>query len=148
MHQETTQANGENAYAGGLECVLRFFYALDVRDHEGAAAMMAPDGIWHRQGVALKGRAAVLDALAKRPANRRTCHIITNFRVLASGAQHAEVAFYLTAYEGQLAAEAGNEGLRLLAIRDCRDSLTLTPDGWRIAEKCSRRHLPPESNAV
>ncbi|MBV7486704.1 nuclear transport factor 2 family protein [Bordetella sp. BOR01] len=140
------QAPGESAYSGGLACVLKFFYALDVRDHEAAAAMMAPDGIWHRQGVALKGQAAILEALARRPANRRTCHIITNFRILQAGLKHAEAAFYLTAYEGTLAAEAGNgsEGLRLLAIRDCRDSLTLTPGGWRIAEKRSNRHLPPE----
>jgi hypothetical protein len=33
---------------------------------------------------------------------------------------------------------------RLVAIRECQDVLVETDAGWRLADKSSRRHLPPE----
>src|SRR3546814_14073473 len=82
MDKKIEPSDHDDAYSGCLACVLKFFYALDIRDHETAASMLAPEGVWHRQGVALQGRAAVLEALAPRPESRRTCHIITHFRIL------------------------------------------------------------------
>ena len=40
--------------------VLDFFHALDTRRHEAAAALMAQDGVWLRQGKRLCGPQEVL----------------------------------------------------------------------------------------
>jgi hypothetical protein len=129
-----------------LDCeatALAFFYALDTNAPHEAAAQMMPDGVWHRGGTKLEGRDAIVAALQTRPASRRTCHVISNFRLLVVTDKHVTAAFYLVAYEGiQGSATGSPEAMRLLGIRDCRDSLTLTADGWRIAVKQSTGHLP------
>ena len=129
-----------------LDCeatVLAFFYALDTNAPHEAAAQMAEDGIWHRQGTKLEGRDAIVAALQARPVSRRTCHVVSNFRLLVVTEKHVTAAFFLVAYEGIQGAEAGSpEAMRVVGIRDCRDSLVRTTDGWRIAIKQSSAHLP------
>lgn len=122
--------------------VLEFFHALDTRRHADAAALMADDGVWLRQGQRLAGPAQVLDALNARAAERSTCHVITNLRLLDVSDTHATVGYFLTAYDSVPDVQGGAP--RLVAIRDCQDVLAATPDGWRLADKRSRRHLPPE----
>ena len=130
--------------------VLTFFHALDTRRHDAAAVLMAPDGVWMRQGKRLCGPQEVLAALNARAAERSTCHVITNLRLEAveqsSDAEHtparATVGYFLTAYDSVPQEQGGAP--RLVSIRECRDVLVATPDGWRLADKSSRRHLPPE----
>jgi len=119
---------------------LRFFRGLDLRDHELSAAMMAPDGIWERQGKLIEGRAAILEALSQRPESRATCHVITNILVEVVDADRARVLFYLTTYEG---AVAGSETpvARLFGMRAGTDEMVRLPEGWRIKEKRSRAML-------
>ncbi|MGE8620384.1 MAG: nuclear transport factor 2 family protein [Achromobacter spanius] len=142
--------------------VLTFFHALDTRRHDAAAALMAPEGVWMRQGKRLCGPQEVLAALNARAAERSTCHVITNLRleavdkaddqgdnkaddrssVPASNPPRATVGYFLTAYDSVPQEQGGAP--RLVSIRECRDVLVATPDGWRLADKSSRRHLPPE----
>ncbi|MNR23221.1 hypothetical protein D3C85_1402280 [compost metagenome] len=138
--------------------VLTFFHALDTRRHDAAAALMAPEGIWMRQGKRLCGPQEVLAALNARAPERSTCHVITNLRLEAvdkgdnkaddpssapvSDPARATVGYFLTAYDSVPQEQGGAP--RLVAIRECRDVLVATPDGWRLADKSSRRHLPPE----
>lgn len=122
--------------------VLEFFHALDTRRHADAASLMADDGVWMRQGQRLMGPAQVLDALNARAAERSTCHVISNLRLLDVSDTRATVGYFLTAYDSVPDVQGGAP--RLVAIRDCQDVLTATPAGWRVADKRSRRHLPPE----
>lgn len=142
--------------------VLTFFHALDTRRHDAAAALMAPEGVWMRQGKRLCGPQEVLTALNARAPERSTCHVITNLRleavdraddkgdnkaddsssVPASNPPRATVGYFLTAYDSVPQEQGGAP--RLVSIRECRDVLVATPDGWRLADKSSRRHLPPE----
>lgn len=122
--------------------VLEFFHALDTRRHEAAAALMAEDGVWMRQGRRLAGPAQVLEALNARAAERSTCHVITNVRLIDMSEARATLAYFLTAYDSVPQEQGGVP--RLVAIRDCLDVLVSTPAGWRLADKSSRRHLPPE----
>ncbi|MGS1108326.1 nuclear transport factor 2 family protein [Achromobacter anxifer] len=122
--------------------VLEFFHALDTRRHEAAAALMAEDGVWHRQGRRLAGRAEILQALNARAAERSTCHVITNLRLVELAGARATVGYFLTAYESVPHEQGGAP--RLVAIRECQDVLVETDGGWRLADKSSRRHLPPE----
>lgn len=127
------------------QVTLDFFYALDMRRYSDVADLMASDGIWFRQGAELLGPEGVLAALNARPVSRTTCHIISNLRVeLNNEAKppRARTCFYLTAYDNDAAQDS--PALRLVAIRDCCDELIKTEAGWRISEKRSRRHLPPE----
>lgn len=122
--------------------VLTFFHALDTRRHDAAAALMAEDGVWMRQGRRLCGPAQVLDALNARAPERSTCHVITNLRLVSTDGERATVGYFLTAYDSVPQEQGGAP--RLVSIRECQDVLIATQDGWRLADKSSRRHLPPE----
>lgn len=132
----------EHAKAACEAVVLAFFHALDTRRHEAAAALMAPDGTWLRQGQLLTGPREVLAALEARPPQRTTCHVITNLRLLEYDGSRAMVGYFLTAYDSDAQVQAGAP--RLVAIRDCQDRLAVHGQDWLLAEKRSRRHLPPE----
>lgn len=124
-------------------CVLGFFYALDTFDNERAASSFTTDGVWNRQGKDLVGREAIRAAVDARARNRRTCHLIENFRLVELDGEHAVAAFYLVAYEGiEGAAEGSADQMRFHGVRDCRDRLVRTSEGWRIAHKGSTKHLP------
>ncbi len=126
--------------AACVAATLRFFRGLDTRENDVVVSTMAPDGVWDRQGKLLEGRAAILAALEQRPANRATCHIITNISTEIVGPDRAFVRFYLTAYEG---AVSGSEVpvARLAGIRYGTDELVRLPEGWRIKEKRSQAAL-------
>ncbi|MFY1870774.1 nuclear transport factor 2 family protein [Achromobacter xylosoxidans] len=132
----------EHAKAACEAVVLAFFHALDTRRHEAAAALMAPDGTWLRQGQLLTGPREVLAALEARPPQRTTCHVITNLRLLEYDGSRAMVGYFLTAYNSDAQVQGGAP--RLVAIRDCQDRLAVHGQDWLLAEKRSRRHLPPE----
>ncbi|CUI79298.1 nuclear transport factor 2 family protein [Achromobacter xylosoxidans] len=132
----------EHAKAACEAVVLAFFHALDTRRHEAAAALIAPDGTWLRQGQLLTGPREVLAALEARPPQRTTCHVITNLRLLEYDGSRAMVGYFLNAYDSDAQVQAGAP--RLVAIRDCQDRLAVHGQDWLLAEKRSRRHLPPE----
>lgn len=132
----------EHVKAACEAVVLAFFHALDTRRHQAAAALMAPDGTWLRQGQLLTGPREVLAALEARPPQRTTCHVITNLRLLEYDGSRAVVGYFLTAYDSDLQVQGGAP--RLVAIRDCQDRLAVHGQDWLLAEKRSRRHLPPE----
>lgn len=75
--------------------VLAFFRNLDDNRYEALAARLAPDGIWHRQGKALQGREAVLQALALRSPTQRIHHLITNLLADGIGADRCEMRGYM-----------------------------------------------------
>ncbi|AHC47376.1 nuclear transport factor 2 family protein [Achromobacter xylosoxidans] len=132
----------EHAKATCEAVVLAFFHALDTRRHEAAAALIAPDGTWLRQGQLLTGPREVLAALEARPPQRTTCHVITNLRLLEYDGSRAMMGYFLTAYDSDPQVQGGAP--RLVAIRDCQDRLAVHGQDWLLAEKRSRRHLPPE----
>ncbi|GAA5232267.1 DUF4440 domain-containing protein [Verticiella sediminum] len=121
--------------------VLDFFHALDRRDHAGAAALFAPAGTWLRQGRLLTGPDEALAALDARPANRSTCHLVSNMRIRQTSETQWLATYYLTAFEA-LAGDDGAAGEpRLAAILECTDVLDCQDGSWRIADKRSRRAL-------
>ena len=124
--------------------VYRFFLGLDQRDNQGVAALMAEDGVWHRQGVELAGPAAVLAALEKRDPKRRTAHTVTNLWVESATREAARVRYYLVAYETTVDAQGRESEPRMLGVRDSTDDLVLENGSWRVRRKHSRRFLPAE----
>lgn len=125
--------------------VFRFFAALDQRDHVEASRLIGPDGKWHRQGVWLAGQDAVLEALEARPAERTTCHVVSNIEVMTVSPDSVDLRYYVSAYE-VIRDEAGVPGpIRLVAILQSNDSVKWYGDRWFISSKTSRRHLPPSA---
>jgi len=80
------------------DIVHRFFRHLDDGDYEDLAALMATEGVWHRQGKALIGPAMVLEAMRARPAGTTTRHLVTNMLVDAVDAHRVEASCYITVY--------------------------------------------------
>ncbi|MEI7443623.1 MAG: nuclear transport factor 2 family protein [Burkholderiales bacterium] len=118
-----------------IGATLRFFRALDARDHAACVAAFAPGGTWHRQGQALSTPEAIAASLEKRPADRVTAHLITNLIADAVGPDRIAVRFLLTAYDGAIPADGGPPPARLANVLDGRDEYVRTPAGWRLAEK-------------
>jgi hypothetical protein len=120
---------------------LRFYRSLDTRDHEAVAAMFAPDGTWHRQGVLLDGPADVLAALNKRSPDRSTAHIITNAWGETLDPDHVRVHFYLSLRER--IAKAGEPVLlRTGGVGYCNDNFVRLAEGWRVQSKSSKPVIP------
>lgn len=124
--------------------VYRFFLGLDQRDNQSVAALMARDGVWHRQGAELVGPSAVMDALENRDPKRRTAHTVTNLWVETATPKAARVRYYLVAYETTVDAQGHESALRMLGVRDGMDDLVLEDGNWRVLRKKSRRFLPAE----
>ncbi len=88
-----------SAYPDLLQITNRFYYCLDEFRYHDLAALMREDGVWHRQGKVLKGRAQVLAALEERPRTQRIRHVITNAFLESESADAASLIAYLTAYK-------------------------------------------------
>ena len=122
--------------------VARFYRHLDEREVSGLTSLMLPDGVWHRQGQALAGPAAIAAALARRSPSMRIHHLLTNAYAMPAGPDAAEVTAYMLVVRhepgGPLAGPAPLHGVE--SIRTVRASLRATAGGWRIA---SLRGDPP-----
>ncbi|MCZ4314329.1 nuclear transport factor 2 family protein [Comamonadaceae bacterium G21597-S1] len=91
----------ETARAIEWDCtrvLLRFYDCFDRWDYAAMVAFYAPDGLWHRAGQDLRGRAAILNALAQRARTQTVRHVLTNILVTPLDATHAEASCYVTAY--------------------------------------------------
>lgn len=113
----------------------RLFLALDRSNYPGVASCFSAEGKWHRQGQCLIAEAAIVAALEKRPAGRRTLHVIANVVAEAAGPAAARATFYLIAYrhDGDAADTAPAPIVAPVAMGICEARLVATADGWRIA---------------
>lgn len=126
------------------QAVLRFFVALDASDYETVAAAMAPEGVWHRQGKALRGPAEVRAALAERPAGRATAHLVQNLVVDLADERNAAARYMSLVYRHDAGAEAPPDGPAPLgaplSIAAYADRLRRGERGaWLVVERRSRR---------
>jgi len=80
------------------DAVVRFFAALDAGRMDEVAGAMADDGIWHRQGKALRGPDGVAAALAARPSGRITAHLVQNFIADFDDDNSASVRYVVLTY--------------------------------------------------
>ncbi len=80
------------------QTVLQFFHNYDQWKYAEMLELFTADGVWHRAGKALSGRAAILDEIQKRPTEQKVIHVITNVLVNARSASMADASFYITVY--------------------------------------------------
>jgi hypothetical protein len=120
---------------------LRFYLSLDTREHASAAAMFAPDGTWHRQGVLLTGPADVLAALEKRSPDRSTAHVLTNVWAEALDPDRARVHYYVSVRE-KIAKPGEPVLIRAGGVQFSTDHYVRLADAWRIQSKRSQPVIP------
>jgi hypothetical protein len=115
----------------------RFYYYLDENRYADLVAAFRDDGVWHRQGKALKGHAQILAAMQERPSSMRTRHVITNAFLSDTESNSATLIAYMTAYRFDDGSERkppypidGPFRLNLVKIRFVSDR-----GQWRIAEQ-------------
>jgi len=108
----------------------RFFRCLDRRQYDELADLFAPDGAWIRQGAELRGRDAIVTALAQRPAALVTRHLLSNVWVDIVTAEIAHVHYDVSVY-----AQSGTSPPRHAQILSGLDGLIRVRDAWRIERK-------------
>jgi limonene-1,2-epoxide hydrolase len=118
------------------QTVIRFFRALDDRDYHVLVALLAPDGVWHRQGKELRGEANIVAAMSSRSPTMRIHHLLTNVFAEPQGQDEAAVTGYMLVVRHDAKAElpgpaplSGIENIRTIRAR-----LRHTPQGWRILQ--------------
>ena len=114
--------------------VLRFFRALDEREFDTLAPMLAPGGSWTRLGVELRSQAEIRAALADRSPTVRVHHLLTNVYAEPRGHDEAEVCGFLLVVRHDSGSEpTGPSPLTgIESIRTMRARLRRTDGGWRI----------------
>lgn len=128
--------------------LLCFYDLFDRWDYEGMSALFTPDGVWHRAGKLLLGRAAIVAELQKRSTTQKIRHVVTNLLVDVHDETHAEARCYLTVYRQ----DSGTATSAPAVIRSPSLVLLVTaslsdgPEGWRIARQAMQREFEfPES---
>ena len=124
------------------EAVLRFFAALDAGRINEVANSFAADGIWHRQGAALRGPDGVAKALAARPAGRITAHLVQNFIADFDDEATARAHYLVLTYRHDAPAASTAPGPMGIpySIAEYDDRLCRREDGerWLVRERRSR----------
>ena len=122
------------------DAIVRFFAALDAGRMDELANAFASDGLWHRQGVELRGPAAVASALATRPAGRVTAHLVQNLIVDLEDEERARARYLVLTYRHD--APDGATGpapmVTPYSIAAYEDRLTRSGDTWLVQERRSR----------
>ena len=124
------------------QAVTRFYHYLDNRRYEDLANLFTPDGVWHRQGKKLEGRAAIMAALEMRPASLIIRHAVSNVVVDISDENTAEANAYITISAHNTKGEpldgpAPYTGPGAMIIYT--DHLVRADDGWKVILKTGDR---------
>jgi SnoaL-like domain len=128
----------EQARAIEWDCaqiLIRFFNEFDAWRYREMAALFAPDGVWQRQGRALRGADAILAVLEQRSTTQTARHVVTNVQVKALDADKAQSLLYVTAYQH----DTGEQATAPPVIRSpslllvVPGELVRTEEGWRIS---------------
>lgn len=125
------------------QAIHRFYAALDSGDFATVAAAVAPDGVWHRQGKALRGPGDVAQAMADRPAGRVTAHLVQNLVVELQDADTATARYNTLVFrhDGEAGAPPPAPLGVPLSIAAASDRLRRDPatGAWLVVERRSAR---------
>ena len=126
------------------QAILHLFDRLDAGDAAGVAGAFAPHGIWHHGGRACAGPAAIVAEMGRRPAGRRTVHLVSNLVVVQIGPMEAQVTFNTLTYAGRTPPDPQPAVLELPIALD-RYACVLTNDGgvWLVTRLESERLFAP-----
>ncbi len=124
------------------ECERVFMEIAWLTDHgpqHAIAQIFADDGELDRDGTVLRGRAALLDLYAKRPASLMTRHLVSNVIVSLLSNERAVCQAYATVYRFRTADGSipvppvtcdGPE-----SIVEYEDQMVRTNEGWKVGRR-------------
>jgi hypothetical protein len=123
--------------------VMLFFRYLDERQYDALAALIAPQGVWRRQGKALVGAEQILAALGQRSPTMRIVHLITNLACDQSDADHCSLRGYmLVVRHDPGTVTAGPLPLKgIESVRDLQVNLERHNGQWLISELAGEASL-------
>ncbi len=119
----------------------RFINALDARDYETMAGLMAENGVWVRPGGNAVGPDGLFEAMKDRPRDLVVRHVISNVAVEVIDEDNATGITYLTVYRHHgpppESGPAPLAGVHMVGVSHNR--LVREGGGWRISEKRTSR---------
>lgn len=113
----------------------------DAGDYEAALGLFDDDAVMDRDGERFVGITSLRAAYAARPANRITCHVLSNIAVEALGTHAAVSRCLVTVYRHHGGDAAPKPPYPLPGpetVGEYRDRFVLTPAGWRLTERITR----------
>ena len=119
------------------QSVLLFYYGLDRGDYPLAMKQVAPDCLWERGGVMLRGRQQIEASVRKRSATQVARHIVSNFAMLVQDPERATAAYCLALhlYDNGAPATLPVPGSTPFLLADVTCQFALEPDNaWRIRQ--------------
>lgn len=111
----------------------------DLGPHHAIADFFTEDGELDRDGTVSRGRAALLDLYAKRPASLLTRHLISNVMVSPLSSGQAVCHAYATVY--RFRASDGTSPVTPVicqgpeSIAEYEDQMIKSDDGWKISRR-------------
>lgn len=130
------------AEAACRDLVMQAALRTDAQDHEGFAALFAPDATVTRPGgQPLQGRDAILASYRARPKERLTRHLVNNCVVEMVSDTEASGMSYVQVWSATAGGAAGAFGLQAhsrIAVGEFADRFVRLPEGWRIARREAR----------
>jgi 3-phenylpropionate/cinnamic acid dioxygenase small subunit len=124
--------------------LLQSIRLFDQGDWNGFAQLFTPDGVFVRANepaAPLAGRAAIVEALTARPAQRLTRHVCTNIEIETGDEARAQGRCYLLLYSADASQPADVGGHRADAVQrigEYHDVYVRTSEGWRIARRTGK----------
>lgn len=124
------------------ECERVFMEIARLTDHgpqNAIAQIFTDDGEFDRDGTVLRGRAALLDLYAKRPASLMTRHLVSNVIVSLLSNERAVCHAYATVYRFRTADGSSPvppvtcEGPE--SIVEYEDQMVRTDEGWKVGRR-------------
>ena len=135
---EITQIRSECAHL-----LVAFGQFRDDRDSDGAASVMAPDGVWDRDGTELKGPEQVRKAVDQLRHETVLRHVLTNVLVDVIDSTHAKARAYYTVFRHDGPAGTALPLPRPLSgptrMGDYEAKFVKLPEGWRISYAVAKR---------
>lgn len=123
--------------------LIAFGRSLDDGDSAAAAELFAPDGVWDRQGVLVRGPEAVRAVIDQRPRGRVMRHIFTNMVIDVTDGGHAEGRAYYMVFIDEGNGASGDQIPRPLVgperLGDYLNKFVRIGTCWRIAYNGAKR---------
>lgn len=121
--------------------ILAFCHFIDHGEALRVVGLFTDDGVFDRKGAALRGHAALAEAMGKRPPGVVTRHVCSNIVLRAESPDRivGTTAFLLFRRDGAALTADTGPATCLEAVGDFEDVFIRTDVGWRIA---SRKAIP------
>lgn len=122
--------------------LMQLAHLTDHGPHEAIADVFTEDGEFDRDGTVVRGRPALRDMYAKRPASLMTRHMVSNVMVTVLSEDEAICQAYATVYRfrspdgAKPAPPVVCDGPE--SVAEYQDRLVKTADGWKVKQRILR----------